>query len=95
MNHHRVQHLRSSNNDLSGLIDFLNDSLLNNRHMFKRNFHSHVASGDHNAICFLYNRINIVYPLLVFYFGNNMDILTAVIIEKLSHLPDIPGRSCK
>ena len=95
MDHHGVKHLCSSDDNLSRFIDFLDDPLLDDRHVFQRYLHTHVASGDHDAVCLLDDRVNIIHALLIFNLGDDVDLLTAVIVEKLSHLPDIVGRSCK
>ena len=62
---------------------------------FQRNFHAHVSSCDHDSVCRLDDRINIVHALLILNLGNNVDFISAVIIEELSHLVDVFSRPCK
>ena len=95
MDHHGVEHLCCSDNNLSCRIYLLNNLLLDDRHMFQRNFHTHVSSGDHDSVCRLDDRINVIHALLIFNLGNDMDFISAVIIEELSHLADVFSRPCK
>ena len=44
------------------------------------NFHPHVASGDHDAVRLLDDRINVVNTLLILDLSNDIDGLSAIII---------------
>ena len=63
--------------------------------MFQRNFHAHVSSCDHDAVCRLDDRINIIHALLILNLGNDVNFISAVIIKELSHLADVFSRPCK
>ena len=95
MRDHRVKHLCRSDNRFTCCVNFLDDFLLDNRYIFRRNFNTHVTSGDHDSICCFDDFINIVNTLLIFNLGNDLNLLAAILFQNLSYFTDIISSTCK
>ena len=63
--------------------------LLHRRHLYGRNLHAQVASGDHDTVRNLADGIDIIYTGSVFDLGYDIDILSAVGIQKFPENQDI------
>ena len=70
---HAFQHLRSRNNRLARLIAARNDILLYQRYILGRNLYAQIASGNHNAVGYADNFIDMLHTGLILDFGNNPD----------------------
>ena len=70
---HALQHLRSGDNRLARLIAACDDILLYQRHILGRNLYAQVASGNHNAVRYADNFIDMLHTGFVFDFGDNPD----------------------
>ena len=95
MSYHRIKHLSCSDNRFACCINFLNDLLLNNRHIFRRNLNPHITSGDHNSICCFDDLINIVNTLLILDLRNDLDFFTTIVFQDFSYFADIICSTCK
>ena len=68
---HGFQHLRGNDNRHASLQGFVDDLLLNDRDVLKRNFHAEVASSDHDGVRNVENAFQVFKRHRVFYFGQN------------------------
>ena len=95
MRDHGVKHLCCCNNRFSCCVNFLDDFLLDNRYIFRRDLNTHVTSGDHDAICCFNNLVDIVNALLVLNLCNDLNLFTAVFFQDFSYFADIVCSTCK
>ena len=93
--HHGVQHLRGCDHLLARIVHLCDDLLLDHRHLFQRDLHSHIAAGDHDPVRRLDNAVNIVDALLVLYLRDDIDLLTAILAQELPDLFHIIRCPCK
>ena len=63
--------------------------LLNARQTLKRNFHAHVAAGDHDAVGGGEDLVEFLHALGVFDLGDDADALAAVGVEERTHINDV------
>ena len=95
---HGIQHLGCCDNRYIVGITFLDNDLLDMRHLLGRDFHSQVSSGHHNSVRSCNDLINIFYTLCIFDLGDNRNMLCIVLLKDLLDLLDtccIPDkRSC-
>ena len=72
---HRFKHLCSRHNDLSVLIALGDDHLLDSRELLERYLYTHISTGNHDSICNLKNRIEIVDTASVLNLRNDLYLL--------------------
>ena len=70
---HAFQHLRSRNNRLARLVAARDNILLYQRYILGRYLYAQVASGNHNAVGYADNFIDMLHTGLILDFGNNPD----------------------
>ena len=70
---HTFQHLRSRDNRLARLVTARDNILLYQRYILGRYLYAQVASGNHNAVGYADNFIDMLYTGLILDFGNNPD----------------------
>ena len=63
--------------------------LLDARQTFKRNFHAHIAAGDHDAVGGGEDLVKLLHALGVFDLGDDADALAAVGVEERAHIDDV------
>ena len=81
MLHHGIQHLGRRDNHFSGAADFLDNHLLDDRNILKRNLYTHVAAGNHDTIGNADDLVNVLHALHVLDLCNDMDVLAAFFFE--------------
>ena len=81
MLHHGIQHLGRRDNHFSGAADFLDNHLLDDWNILKRNLYTHVAAGNHDTIGNADDLVNVLHALHVLDLCNDMDVLAAFFFE--------------
>ena len=84
VNRHALQHLRCDDDGLADSVAFLDDVLLDNRHVFGGNFDAQIAARNHDSVADGNNFVNILDALKVFDFGNNFHV-AAVLDDKFAN----------
>ena len=78
---HGIQHLGCRNDLLARVVYFMNDHLLDDRHILQRYLHAHVASGYHDAVRYPDDLVNIFHALHILNLGNDIDGIAAFLLE--------------
>ena len=86
---HGIQHLSSCDNLFSSSVYFGNDILLDNRNILKRDFNTHVTTGDHDTVSYLNDAVDVVNTLLVLDLGDDLDVLSTVFLKDITDFFDI------
>ena len=84
MFHHGIQHLGRRDNHFSGTADFLDNHLLNDRNVLKRNLYTHVATGNHDTVGNADDLIDVLHTLHVLDLRDDMDVLAAFFLKNLA-----------
>ena len=95
---HGIKHLCGGDNLFACVVYFVDDFFLDHRNIFQRDFHTHVAAGDHDAVGSFNNAVDVVNALLVFDFCNNVQITAAVFVEDFPDFVDVrrsSGEGCR
>ncbi len=79
---HGFQHLRSGDDPLAQHPTLSSQLLLDCRNLHKRNFHTQVATGNHNAAANRANILHVVHTGLVFDFCHDFNIAAAIGIQQ-------------
>ena len=87
--HHGIQHLCSCDHRFSHMHCLADQFFLDYRNFLQRNLYTHITSGDHNSICHSENILTIFYTLLIFQFGDNMNLLATMLLQNLADLHNI------
>ena len=83
---HRLKHLRCGNDHLTRAVASSDEALLNTGELFKLYLNAHIASCDHNTVGYFKNALEIGDSLHIFYLGNDLYRMTAVIVEEAAKL---------
>jgi len=85
---HRLQHLSSADNWLSGDIALGDHHLLCNEDLARGNLDTEITTSNHNTVSLLQNLIEVVNTLLVLNLGNDLDVF-AILAENLPDGSDV------
>ena len=79
---HGLQHLRCSDHAGAQHAAFCDETLLDGRNLVGRDLHAQVAAGDHDAVCDLADLINVIYAGAILDLGNDVHVLSAVLVQE-------------
>ena len=91
--HHGIQHLCSSDYLQTGVVCFMNQFLLNNGNLFKRDLYAKIAAGNHDAVGYANNFIDIFDAVGILNFRNNSNVVAIVTLKLRFHVENILRRS--
>ena len=91
MYHHGVKHLCSCYDLLVRIVYLLDDHLLDDRHILKRYLNTHISSCDHDSIGHSDYVVYIVNALHILNLGDDIDIVTLILVKDLPDLKYIVG----
>ena len=91
---HRIQHLRGCNADLSHRLRHLDHSLLEHRNFLERHLDAEISAGNHDAVRFLQNLLQIGDALHALDFRDDQR-MASVFLQNLTNVADILRGSCK
>ena len=86
---HGFEHFRGRNDALAEQTALGNEILLDRRQLRKRNLHAQIAPADHNAGARLTDLFHVVNAGLVLNLGDDLNILTAMLIQKPPHVQQV------
>ena len=81
---HGIQHLGGGDDHFTCLVALGDDHLLGEDHFFNRNFHTHVATSNHDAVGDSQDVVEVVQAFLVFDLGDDLDVLATVGFQVLT-----------
>ena len=93
--YHRFQHLCCGYNNFACFKSLMNNHFLQCRNFFKRNFNTHIATGNHNSVCFSDNAVNMLDALIIFNFCNDFNIIPAKSMTEIAKISNISFCSAK
>ena len=76
---HGIQHLSRRDDGFEMLVALGNDPFLNVGNLVSRDLYSEVASGHHNAVGLLQDRIDVFHTFRILDLGNDLHVLAAVL----------------
>ena len=82
--HHRIQHLSGGNHRFACLMALADHLLLQHGNLCGRNLHTQITPGNHDTVSSGQDVVNVVHALLILDLGNNLDIVSAVLLEHLT-----------
>ena len=86
---HGVKHLGSSDNELACLVALPDDALLMEDNVLDRDLNAHVAAGNHDSVGDLKDLVEVVDAFLVLNLGDDLDVLSAVIVKELADAENV------
>lgn len=86
---HGLKHLSCGNNELASLVALSDDHLLSEDNVLEWNFNAHVAAGNHDAVGYFEDFIEIIQAFLVFDLGDDLDVFAAVLVEELTDTENV------
>mmetsp|Transcript_10764 Transcript_10764/g.19797 ORF Transcript_10764/g.19797 Transcript_10764/m.19797 type:complete len:219 (+) Transcript_10764:454-1110(+) len=94
---HGFQHLRGSNDHLTGNVCLSDHKLLCQKHFGGWDFHSQISSGNHDSVRFFENFVVVLESLLVFNFANDFDLRPSIVCQEFTQITNVlsgPDKGC-
>ena len=89
--HHGVQHLGGGDHLLARQVGFLNQLLLQHRHVLQGDFHAHVAPGHHDAVHHPQDFVDVLHALHVLNLGDDVHGVALVLLQDVADFQDVLG----
>ena len=87
--YHRLKHFCRGDHALSAEATGGYHHFLNCGELFKGNFNSHVAAGDHDAVAGVYDLLDVIDARAVFYLCDYVYVVAAVLVQEAAYILDV------